>query len=275
MEADLRLRRLSENTIEAYLGCATRYAAWHRRSPAEMDREEVLQYLDHLVRDRKIAASTQGLYQAALGFLYRVTLSRPDVMAGIPTPKVRSRLPSILSREEIEMLFVATRNPKHRAMFLAGYSAGLRISEVVHLRVDDVDSRRGVLHVRHGKGDKDREALLSPELLEELRDYWRLCRPRGPLLFPGRTGFDRPMRSNSFGKTFRKALVRAGITRPGISFHSLRHSFATHMLEDGAPLPLIQQLMGHSSLLTTSRYLRVTSPMLARAHGPAHGLRLR
>ncbi len=275
MEADLRLKRLAENTIENYLGCATRFAAWHHRSPEEMGREEVLAYLDHLVRDRKLSASSQVTYQAALSFLYRVTLSRPEVTAGIPMPRVKSRLPSILSREEIEVLFIATRNPKHRAMFLAGYAAGLRLSEVVSLRVDDIDSRRGVLHVRHGKGDRDREALLSSELLEELRDYWRLCRPPGPVLFPRRKRPDQPMRARSLGQTFSKALVKAGITRPRLSFHSLRHAFATHMLEDGVPLTVIQELMGHSRLTTTARYLRVTSPMLARVNSPAHGLRLR
>lgn len=275
MEADLRLRRMSDNTIEAYLGCATRYAAWHRRSPDQMGRDEVLQYLDHLVRNRKIGASTQGVYQAALSFLYRVTLSRPEVTAGIPRPRVKSRLPSILSREEIEMLFVATRYPKHRAMFLAGYSAGLRLSEVVSLRAEDIDSRRGVLHVRHGKGDKDRETLLSPALLEEMRRYWRLCQPRGPVLFPSRTRPGQPMLSRSLDAAFRKALVRARITRPGISFHSLRHAFATHMLEDGAPLRVIQRLMGHTSLETTARYLRVTRLMMDRVRSPAEGLQLR
>jgi site-specific recombinase XerD len=275
MEADLRLRRLSESTIANYLGCARRFVAWHRRPPTELGRAEVLQYLDHLVRDRQLSASTQVVYHAALAFLYEVTLSRPEVVAGIPWPKVTSRLPSILSREEIEMIFAATRYPKHRAVFLAAYSAGLRVSEVVGLCVSDIASRRGVLHVRHGKGDKDRETLLSQQLLLEMRDYWRLCRPSGPFLFPRRTRPDLPMRQRSVSTAFRRSLVRARITRPAVSFHSLRHSFATHMLEDGAPLRVIQQLLGHSRMETTARYLRVTRLMMDRVRSPAEGLQLR
>ncbi len=172
MEADLRLRRRSQQTIDSYLGCARRFVEFHRRPPAEMGRDDVIRYFDYLVQERRVSASTQVVYLAALRFLYQRVLGRTDV-------EVRSRLPSILARDDLERLFAVTTYPKHRAAFLAGYSAGLRISEVVALQIEDVDSRRGVLWVRQGKGGKDRQTLLSAQLLAELRTCWRLCRPPG------------------------------------------------------------------------------------------------
>ena len=275
MEGDLRLRRLSENTSVNYLGCVTRFEAWHGRSAGELGRAEVLAFLAWLVRERGVSASTQAGYLAALCFLYRVTLDRPEVVAGIPWPRSGSRLPAVLTRSEIEAIFAATALPKHRAAFLAGYAAGLRVSEVVHLKIGDIDSDRGVLHVRAGKGNRDREALLPPVLVSELRAYRLQGGPDGPYLFPNRSRQGQPMGRGSLTAAFRRAVDRAGIQRPLVSFRSLRIAFATHMLEDGVALPVIQQLMGHSSMRTTARYLRVTSPMLLGARSPAEALRLR
>ena len=274
MEADLRLRRRSQQTIDSYLGCARRFVEFHRRPPAEMGRDDVIHYFDHLVQERRVSASTQVVYLAALRFLFAETLGRPEVVAGLPRPTVRSRLPSILSRDELERLFAVTSYPKHRAAFLAGYSAGLRIGEVVALQIEDVDSRRGVLWVRRGKGDKDRQTLLSAQLLAELRTCWRLCRPPGSHLFfsPSRPG--QPMHTRSLDRALHQALSRAEITRPGLSFHSLRHSFATHLLEDGVSLRVIQELLGHERVETTARYVRVSRSQFEGVRSPAEGLRL-
>lgn len=275
MEGDLRLRRLSENTSVNYLGCVTRFETWHGRAAGELGRAEVLAFLTWLVREQGVSPSTQGGYQAALCFLYRFTLDRPEVVAGIPWPRPRTRLPAVLTRSEIEAIFAATALPKHRAAFLAGYAAGLRVSEVVHLKIGDIDSGRGVLHVRGGKGGRDREALLPPILVSELRAYRLQGGSQGPYLFPNRTREGQPMGRGALTAAFRRAVERAGIQRPMVSFRSLRVTFATHMLEDGVALPVIQQLMGHSSMRTTARYLRVTSPMLMGARSPAEALTLR
>ena len=274
MEGDLRLRRLSESTSVNYLGCVARFEAWHGRSADELGRAEVLAFLTWLVRERGISASTPAGYLAALCFLYRVTLERPEVVAGIPWPRSGARLPAVLSRSEIEAIFGATPLLKHRAAFLAGYAAGLRVSEVVHLQIGDIDSDRGVLHVRAGKGNRDREALLPPVLLSELRSYRLKGGSQGPYLFPNRNRQGQPMGRGALTAAFRRAVDRAGVHRPLVSFRSLRVAFATHMLEDGVALPVIQQLMGHSSMRTTARYLRVTSPMLLGVRSPAEALRL-
>jgi integrase len=193
MERDLRLRRFAENTNDNYLGCVARFEAWHGHSADELGRTEVLAFLTWLVRERGVSASTQGGYLAALCFLYRVTLERPEVVAGIPWPRSGARLPAVLSRSEIETIFGATPPLKHRAAFLAGYAAGLRVSEVVQLQIGDIDSDRGVLHVRAGKGNRDREALLPPVLLSELRSYRLKGGSQGPYLFPNRNRKGQPM----------------------------------------------------------------------------------
>ena len=274
MERDLRLRRMSVNTSVNYLGRVARFEAWHGRPADGLGREEVLAFLTWLVHDREVSASTQAVYLAALRFLYGITLGTPEVVAGIPWPKQASRLPAVVSRAEIETILAATPLLKHRVAFLAGYSAGLRVSEVVHLRAGDIDGDRGVLLIRDGKGNRDRQALLPPVLLAALRSYSRQCRPPGPYLFPKRTRTGEPMRSDSISAAFRKATTRAGIERQGVSYHSLRHSFATHLLEDGVSLPVIQVLHGHDSLTTTARYLRVTNRMLREVRSPAEDLQL-
>ena len=274
MEGDLCLRRLSANTSVTYLGCVARFEEWQGRSAAELGRAEVLAFLTWLVRDRGVSASTQAVYLAALRFIYGVTLSRPEVVAGIPWPKQPLRLPAALSRSEIGAILARTPLLKHRVTFLAGYSAGLRASEVAHLRSDDVDAARGVLRVRKGKGNRDREALLPPILLDGLQAYRRQCQPPGPYLFPKRTSTGEPMRSDSISAAFRNAVARAGLSRPEVRYHSLRAAFASHLLEDGVSLPVIQRLLGHTSLRTTARYLRVSSRVLAEVRSPAESLQL-
>ena len=270
MREDLRLRRLADRTIETYLGCARRFVAWAGRPAEELESEDVRRFMLYLVEERKLGASSQAQYQASLRFLFQTTLGRSGPTVRVPRPRQVQKSPVVLSRREMASVMRSTWHPKHRAGFALSYGAGLRVSEVASLRIDAIDSARGVLLIRHGKGDKFRNTLLPGSLLRTLRDWWRACRPAGPWLFPGRSGGHTHRRS--FQYAFTRALVRAGVTRPGVSFHSLRHSFATHLLEDGTSIRIIQELLGHASVETTSRYARVSVRHMKEVRSPLDGL---
>src|SRR5262249_21271074 len=203
---------------------------------------------------------------SALKFLYSVTLGRPGEVSRIPFPKHQpSALPKVLTFAELSAFFTALRKPKYRALFMTCYAAGLRLREVCHLRVEDIDSRRMVIHVRAGKGGKGRLTVLSPRLLEILRAYWRLTKPNG-WLFPGANA-SRPVALDSARSVFHRARTQAGLA-DGYSPHSLRHSFATPLLDAGADLVLIQNLLGHRSIRTTSRYTHVSVVRIQQTRSP-------
>ena len=270
MEGYLKLRGLSTSTIKAYLGSIRAFARFHMKSPAEMGEPEVRAFLTHLTDDRKLQPSSVAIYIAALKVMYLHILNRPDVVSWIPWPKKSKRLPTILTAEEIGLLLAATESARTRAMIMAGYGSGLRISEVTHLRPGDIDSSRGVLWVRSGKGAKDRLAPLPQCLLDQFRDYWRLCRPKGPWLFPSSVP-DKAISRKTANKYFRRAVGLSGITRP-IRFHNLRHSFATHLMEEGTSLLEIQALLGHTSIRTSMVYLRVRSEHLKTIKSPLENI---
>ena len=209
--------------------------------------------------------------RCALRFFYRVTLGRDDVPASIVPARQPHTLPVVLSGDEVARLFAAIGNLKHRAILMTTYAAGLRVSEVARLRVEDIDSQRMVIHVRQGKGQKDRYVMLSPRLLEILRNYWKAVRPRG-YLFPG-TAPDQPIAVNSVHKACARA---AGYAQLGkhVTVHTLRHSFATHLLEAGTDLRTIQVLLGHRSFNTTARYVHVATASLASTRSPLDRLDL-
>lgn len=268
MRQDLVLRNYSPRTVPQYLGCARKFAAFHRRSPAEMGETEVRAYLQHLLEDGRIPNSVR-VTVAALKFLYRKTLGRPEVVARIPWPREPRRLPEIPSHDELRRLLAAPC-PTTRALLMLGYGAGLRISEACTLRVGDIDRARGVLLVRGGKGAKDRVTLLPPELLTALAEHWRAARPGGDRVFPGsRAGTS--MSTSVAQRRLKDALRAAGVTRP-FTYHSLRHSFATHLLEGGTNVVVIQHLLGHTSLETTQRYLRVRVDLLEKVRSPLTAL---
>ncbi len=266
MDSDLRLARKSDATRREYLAHARRFVRHYRRSPADLGEPEVRLYLHHLIDERQASVQTQKMALAALKFLYAVTLRRPEVVATIPWPKVPEPLPVILDRSELPALFAAAPSALLRMGMLVAYAAGLRVSEVARLQVGDLDSRRGVIVVREGKGDKDRLTLLSPTLLTELRTYWRQVRPPQPWLLPGsrrEQPVSRRQLQNGLSKAARLAQVRKAIT-----FHSLRHSFATHMLEAGVDLRIIQAMLGHASIKTTTRYTQVRADIFATLPDP-------
>jgi len=271
MKADLTLKGYSEHTHEAYLRYLRRFARHFMRSPAELGEEEVRAFLLHLVEEQKADPYLQKAYMSALKFFYRTTLGRPEVVANLPNPKLPKRLPVVLSREEVLAIFEAIPYIKHKAMVATTYGAGLRISEVCALRKSDIDSQRMLIRVHQGKGKKDRFALLSPLVLELLREYYRKVRPKGDWLFPGQNP-QKHLTTGAIHHAFKKALKKAGINKKA-SMHTLRHSFATHLLENGTDIRFVQALLGHASIRSTVRYLHVSNAYICHIESPFDALR--
>jgi len=266
MSEDLRLRGCAPSTCESYLSCVRAFAAYHRRSPEQLGEPEIREFLLHL-ESKPSSPSTLTVYAAALKFLYRVTLDQPELAERIPRPRrVPQRLPAVLTGAEVERLLGCIYSLKHRAIVMTAYGAGLRVSEVCSLRVDDIDSQRMVIHVRQGKGKRDRFVMLPERVLYALREYWRRDRPKRPFLFPGQPP-GRCISSSAVQKALTLAAARAGLTKR-VSPHVLRHSFATHLLELGTDLRVIQTLLGHASISTTLRYTRVSQSHLRKTSSP-------
>lgn len=258
MDGDLVVRGMSVRTREAYLGAVAGLARYYARRPDQISEQEVQSYLLHLIEKRKLAWSSCNIVTQGLKFFYRVTLKRKESQFDIPRARQPQRLPQILSCEEIVALLENTANLKHSAILMAAYGAGLRLNEICHLRVADIDSDRMTIRVEQGKGAKDRYTLLSPRLLAELRRYWMYYRPK-VWLFTDRAGLE-PISDGTVQKIYHHAKVRARITKEG-GIHSLRHAFATHLLEAGVDIHTIQRLLGHGHISTTLRYFH-----LARKH---------
>ena len=265
MIRDMQLHRLSERTQESYVRGVESLAKHYKRSPDQLSDREVQDFILHLLNERHLAWSTCNTYLAGMKFFYGTTLGRTSTCLALPPRKKEQRLPEILSAEELTRLFGLTPNLKHRALLMTAYAAGLRAGEVCHLKVADIDSDRMTLRIQQGKGRKDRYVTLSPSLLQELRAYWKECRPSG-YLFPGQAA-DRPMPRSTPLCIYVRAARRAGIHKGG-GIHALRHSYATHMLEAGADLRTLQVLLGHRTILTTQRYLRVTRKNLGAPGRP-------
>jgi site-specific recombinase XerD len=257
MTQDMTLRGLSSNTQAAYLRAVSQLAGFYRRSPERISEREIAAYLLHLYREKGRSHSTCNVAVAGLRFFYHVTLRRSGMGFVIPAAREPSKLPHILSREELARLFERTHRLKHRALLLTAYAAGLRVSELVALRVRDIDSDRRVIRVEQGKGARDRTTLLSPRLLEVLRRYWQDERPQ-TWLFPSRDGKGH-LCSGAAKHAYARAKQRARIHKPG-GMHALRHAFATHLLEAGVDLHTVQRLLGHRSIRTTTRYLHLMEP---------------
>jgi integrase/recombinase XerD len=255
MDDDMVVRGMAKRTREAYLAAVTALAKYYRRSPDQMSDDEVQAYLLHLIRDRHRSWNTCHIVVHGLRFLYHTTLKREPTTFSIPTMRQPVKLPVILSREDVERVMAHTPNLKHRTMLLTTYAAGLRLNEVLHLRVTDIDSARMTIRVEQGKGGKDRYTVLSAQLLEALRAYWRVARPT-TWLFPS-ARHPKPMDPSALQRAYEQAKRRAGITKPG-GIHGLRHAFATHLLEAGVDLHTIQRLLGHRDISTTTRYLQLT-----------------
>jgi len=265
MDNDLLVRGMAARTRETYLAAVTRLARHYHRPPDQLSLQEVQAYLIHMLREEHLAWSTCSIAVHAFRFLYHTTLGRPESTFTIPGPKQPQRLPEILSLAEVRRVIESAANRKQRALLATTYGAGLRVSEVVRLQLHHLDAARMCLRVEQGKGGKDRDTLLSPRLLAELRAYWRAYRP-AVWLFPGRDG-DRPLDVSTAQKIYYTAKLKAGITKRG-GIHALRHAFATHLLEAGTDLHTIQRLLGHGHLGTTMRYFQLSRRTVLKTTSP-------
>jgi site-specific recombinase XerD len=267
MIEQMQLQRLAPGTQDMYVKAIYRLAAYYRRSPDLLSSQEIHHYLHHLLAERQLAWSTCNVVAAAMQFFYVRTLGWKPLELNLPPRTAPKRLPQVLSVEQLERLFTTILNPKHRALLMTTYAAGLRVSEVVRLQVKDIesDASRMLIRINQGKGHKDRYTLLSERLLVELRAYWKIERPH-PWMFPGSTG-SRPLPSGTAQRIYNQARRHAGIEQ-GSGIHTLRHSFATHLFDAGVDPRTIQLLMGHRSIKTTVKYLHGSRRQLAQVKSP-------
>lgn len=262
---DLGLWNRTEHTQRAYVRAVRQLAEFYGKSPDELDEEQIRKYLVHLVRERRVARKTYNQVLAGIRFFYHKTLKREGLLKGIPCPRAEQKLPVPLSLEEISTFFAAIHNIKHRAIVMTTYDDGLRVSEVIALRTEDIDSKRMVIRIRQAKGRKDRYGNLSPRLLGILREYWKACKPQ-TWLFPGQYP-DKHISDATVYRVCQKARERAGLSKK-ISMHVLRHSYATHLLEAGTNLRVLQMLLGHKNIRTTATYTHVSNATLKAAPSP-------
>jgi integrase/recombinase XerD len=266
MIEDMQVRNLALNTQRSYLEQVSRFARHFNKSPEQLGPDDIRAYQVYLTNKKKLAPSSIVTAVAALRFVYKISLKKHwQFEEVIPAPKLPQKLPVVLSPEEVMQFLGCINSTKHRAILTTCYAAGLRISEAVRLKTDDIDSQRMVIHVDQGKGQKDRYVMLSPVLLEILRAWWRVNKPRH-WLFPG----DIPgqhISTYAVGWACQKARQISGIRKP-ITPHSLRHGFAVHLLESGTDVRSIQLLLGHRSLATTARYLRIATSKVCSTSSP-------
>jgi len=265
MIRDMTVRGFSPRTHKSYLTAVRGLARHYRRSPDQLSVDEVQAYLADMVTTRKLSWSTCNVAISAFRFLYQITLGRDVEAFVIPRPKQSQRVPEILSRDEVARIIAAPPNPKHRLLLATIYSAGLRVSEAVVLKLADVDRDRMTLRIEQGKGRKDRVVPLSRRLVRQMEAYWRENPPR-QWLFANRQG-NRAIDVTVAQRVFMHAKLRTGITKRG-GVHSLRHAFATHLIEVGADVPTVQRLLGHRSVSTTMRYFHLSQARLAAIRSP-------
>ena len=276
MLEELERRHYSQSTVRAYVKTIEDLARYFRRPPDQLGPSQLRQYQAYLSRERKLAPNTMIQRTAALRFFFVVTLRRPWTIAETPYPRKTFRLPKVLSVEQVSQLIDAASTLFYRVLSMTLYATGLRRAELAHLKVSDIDKERMVIHVKGGKGRKDRDVMLSPKLLEELRSYLRGLRQVPELwLFPGNrwhTG-KKPITSKVIWEACRQAATRAGLGDE-IHPHTLRHCFATHLLEAGADLRTIQLLLGHRDLEETTLYLHLSNARMSATASPLDKLKL-
>ena len=272
MAQDLILRGLAPTTSKTYLLYCRKFAAHYRRSPEQLGEAEIRAFLLHLIQVEQVSYGTYRQILAAWKFLYTTTLGREWEVKRLPFPKHRPpRLPRVLGKDQLMALFAALKRPKYRAVLMTCYAGGMRISEACRLRVEDIDSQRMVIRIPVAKGAKERYTVLSPRLLAMLRVYWKIARPP-EWMYPGQ-GVQGYLTPATVREVFRQAREQVGLG-PWCTPHVLRHSFATHLLEAGTDLVVIQALLGHSSIKTTCIYTHVSTDRIGKVISPLDGLPL-
>jgi len=266
MLEDMRLRNISTETQRSYIHYIADYAEYFHTSPDRLGPEAVREYQIYLTEERKMAPQTVNCFTAAAKFLYQTTLELPWSDRHFVRARVPAKLPVVLSATEMAQFFAAMGILKHRAVLMICYGAGLRISEVVQLKPAHIDSSRMLIRIEQGKGDKDRYVPLSPRLLRVLREYWRKQRPAGPWLFPAIKPY-KHISPATIQQVCREAALLAGLEKR-VTAHTLRHSFASHLLENGEDIRVIQVLLGHRRIETTARYLHVSPAKIAATASP-------
>lgn len=261
MIEDMQLHGYAGGTQAAYVRAVRLLAEHYRRSPERLTENEIRGFFIHLIRQRRLTRPTLTMYRAGIRFFYETTLRRPLPVFELIRPENRRKLPVVLSQQEVQRVLHLIRDPRDRMCLIMIYSCGLRLREGSRLQVGDIDSSRMVVRVRDGKGGKDREVPLPQRSLQLLRDYWRHERP-SPWLFPDKSEEDRPLRGQKVYHTLKAALRDSKINKPA-SVHTLRHSYATHLLEAGVDLRVIQEILGHKSPKTTAIYTHLTPKILA------------
>ncbi len=263
---EMKVRNFAERTQQSYIETVAGLARHYNLSPEKISNDRVKEYILYLMQERKLSWNSCNVAISGMRFFYTHVIKRDSIHLSMPARKKESKLPEVLSSEELEFLFSCTETLKERALLMTTYAAGLRVSEVTSLKVKDINSKRMLIRVEQGKGNKDRYTILSKRLLEELRKYYRLYKPQ-TWLFPASREKNKVIHIGTAQKIYYKAKKAAGITR-GMGIHTLRHCFATHLLEHGEDLRTIQILMGHGSILTTMRYMQITSNKLSSTKSP-------
>jgi len=265
MTQELRLRNFADNSIRSYIRAVRQYAEYFARSPDLLNQEHLRKYLLYLLEEKKVAQGTYNQAVAAIRFFYREIVKQPDIVKGVCFSKKEKKLPVVLSQDEVRRFFAALCSLKHRAILMTSYGAGLRVTEAVSLHVHDIDSQRMLIRVREGKGKKDRYVGLPKTLLRVLREYWKAAKPKD-FLFPGRGRTGHITRVAVYNAC-KDAMHSAGI-RKNVSPHTMRHCFATHLLEEGTDVRTIQLLLGHKSVMTTALYTHVSQDTIRKTQSP-------
>lgn len=270
MVEDMTMRKLNHHSQQDYLRQVKRFSEFLGRSPDKADAEDIRRYQLHL-ENQQVAATTINAMLSGLSFFFKVTLNRPDAMRLTRRPRLPVKIPDVLSPEEVYQLIQATRQPKYKAIFTTTYGAGLRVSEVAALKVSDIDSERMILRVEQGKGSRDRQVMLSKTMLEALRQWWRIANQQnlmlpGGWLFPGRDPIHH-VSTRQIERVYHEVASSIGLKKKG-AMHSLRHAFATHLLEDGVDIRVIQELLGHRRLNSTARYCHIAKTVFNKTANP-------
>jgi integrase/recombinase XerD len=270
MLQQMQLKGYSQRTVQSYIDCLVQLSGHYHTSPDLLSVEQIRDYLHYMITDKKLSKSSMNQMVSALKILFCDVLKRDWDPLDIPRVRRETKLPQVLSREEVGKLITVTANLKHQALLMLTYSSGLRLSEIGGLKIGDVDSKRMQVRIVQAKGFKDRYCVLSPVALETLRDYWKRYRP-SIWLFENTK--KQPLACRTIQQIFKNALRKAGVQKQ-VGIHSLRHSFATHLMEQGVSLPIIQQLLGHKALRTTSVYLHVQQYSILAVKSPLDTLAL-